>query len=76
MDNKLLVTLITIEMKTHSPATFTFKEVNHLLDYVATYAEDGMLSRASNMQLSAHSDAGYLNEEIFRSRASDHMCLS
>ena len=63
-------------MKRHSPTTFTLKEVHHLLEYVATYPDDGMLFRASNTQLSAHSDAGYLNEPKTKSRASARMHLS
>ena len=76
VDNKPLVALRTIALKTHSPTIFTLKEFHHLPDYVATYPDDGMLFRSSNMQLSAHSDAGYLNEGKARSRASAHVCLS
>ena len=43
VDNKLLVTLRTIAIKTHSPIILILNEVNHLLDYVATYPDDGML---------------------------------
>ena len=49
VDNKLLVTLSTIAMKTHSPTTFTRQEVHHLLDYVATCPDDGAMLRFSNM---------------------------
>ena len=76
VDNKLVVALSTIAMNTHSPTSFTLQEVNHLLDYVATYPNDGIIYRASKMQLAAHSDAGYLNEPKARSRASAHVCLS
>ena len=59
VDNKLLVVLSAIAMKTHSPTTFTLQEVYHLLNYVATHPDDGMSFRPSNMQLLAHSDAGH-----------------
>ena len=76
VENKLLVALSDVAMKTHLPATLTLKEVHHLLDYVATYLDDGALFHASNMQLSAHLDASCLNEPKARSRASTHACLS
>ena len=63
-------------MKTHSPTTFTLKEVNHLPVYVDTYPDDGMFLRASKMKISFQSDAGYLNEEISISRASTHAHIS
>ena len=75
-DNKLLVALSAISMKNHSPTTFTLKEVHHILDCVATCPDDGTLFRSSNMQLSAHSDAGYLKEPKSRSRSSAHLHLS
>ena len=63
-------------MNTHSPTSFTLQEVNHLLDYVSAYLNDGIIYRASKMQLVAHSDTGYLNEPKARSRASTHIYLS
>ena len=47
-----------------------------LLDYVATYPNNGIVCRASNMILCAHADAGFLNESISRSRAGTHIFLS
>ena len=76
VDNKLLGALSAIAMKTHSPTTFTRQEVHHLLDYVATCPDDGTMFRSSNMQLSAHSNAGCLNEPKAKSRASGHACPS
>ena len=74
--NNLLVALNAITMKTHSPTTFTLQEVHHQLNYVATHPDNGTLFRASKMQLSAHSDARFLNEAKARSRASAHVHLS
>ena len=50
--------------------------VDQLLDYVATYPDDGTTFRASHMILAAHSDASFLNESKSRSRAGAHIFLS
>jgi hypothetical protein len=47
-----------------------------LLDYVATYPNDGIVYRASDMVLCAHADASYLNETKSCSRAGAHIYLS
>ena len=47
-----------------------------LLDYVATYPNDGILFRNSDMILAVHEDAGFLNESRARSRAGAHIFLS
>ncbi len=47
-----------------------------LLNYVATYPNDSIVYRVSNMVLCTHADAGYLNETRSRSRAGAHICLS
>jgi hypothetical protein len=56
----------------------TNERVNHLLDYCAsaTYPNDGILYRASNMILAAHSNAAYLNVSKARSQAGAHIMLS
>lgn len=40
----------------------TLAAVKHLLDYVTTYPNDGIIYRTSKMILSTHSDAGFNNE--------------
>ena len=75
-DNKILVALGSIATQAHPPTKKTASLVHHLLDYVATYPNDGMMHRKSLMQLAAHSDAGYLNEQQGKSRASVHAHLS
>jgi hypothetical protein len=40
----------------------TEQAVNLLLNYVATYPNDGIVYRESNMILCAHADAGFLNK--------------
>ena len=47
-----------------------------LLDYCATYPNDGITYRASDMVLCGHSDAGFNNETRSRSRAGAHIFLS
>jgi len=76
VDNKLLVALGSIATKTHAPTQQTSTTTDHLLDYVATHPNDGIIYRKSLMQLAAHSDAGHLNEPNARSRASAHTHLS
>ena len=47
-----------------------------LLDYVATYPDDGILFRKHDMILAAHADSGFLNESKARSTSGDHIFLS
>ena len=47
-----------------------------MLDYLATYPNDGIMYRASNMILAAHSDACFRNESKGRSQAGAHIFLS
>ena len=49
--------------------------MTHLLNYVSTYSNDGLICKKSKMQLGAHSDAGYLNEPNAQSHASAHICM-
>ena len=43
---------------------------------MATYPNDGILFRKSDMILAAHADAGFLNESRARSRAGAHIFFS
>ncbi len=61
VDNKLLVVLSAIAARQAQSTIATEQAVNLLLDYVATYTNDGIVYQASNMILCAHSDAGFLN---------------
>ena len=47
-----------------------------MLDYLATYPNDGIVYRSRNMILAAHSDAGFHNESKGRSQAGAHIFLS
>ncbi len=62
VDNKLLVALSAIVARQAKATIATEQAVHLLLDYVATYQNDCIIYRASNMILCAHSDAGFLNE--------------
>eukprot|EP00804_Cyclotella_cryptica_P004183 CCRYP_014549-RF/>CCRYP_014549-RF protein AED:0.42 eAED:0.42 QI:0/-1/0/1/-1/1/1/0/277 len=76
VDNKLLVALSTISSQQTAATQDTAAAVHQLLDYVATYPNDGITYRASSMVLAAHSDASYLTEPGSRSRAGAHIFLA
>eukprot|EP00804_Cyclotella_cryptica_P031011 CCRYP_013601-RB/>CCRYP_013601-RB protein AED:0.37 eAED:0.20 QI:0/-1/0/1/-1/1/1/0/551 len=61
VDNKLRHALSKIGTQQAAATEATNSRINHLLDYCATYPNDGISYRASNMILAAHSDAAYLN---------------
>ena len=50
--------------------------ITQLLDYVPTYPDDGILSKASGMVLVAHADAGFLNKTNARSREGAHILFT
>ena len=58
---KLLVALSAIGAKQAAATEDTAAEIEQLLDYVATYPNDGILFRKSDMILAAHADAVFLN---------------
>ena len=62
VDNKLLVTLNSIVTQQAAATEAANYAVNQMLDYLATYANDGIVYRASNMILAAHSHTGFHNE--------------
>ena len=71
-----MVALGSIATQTNVPTKKTFDLVTHLLNYVSTYQNDGIVHRKSNIQLAAHSNAGCLNESKAKGRASAHIYLS
>jgi hypothetical protein len=74
--NKLLIALNAISTR-QAKATITTEQAVHLLlEYVATYPNDGIVYQASNMIICAHADAGFLNKTKSRSRAGVHIYLS
>ena len=61
VNNKLLVTLNSIGTHQAAATESTNEAFNQMLDYIATYPNDGIVYRASYMILAAHSDAGFQN---------------
>ena len=57
--NKLLVELSAIGPQQASVTEDTAAASGQLLDYVATYPNDDILFRKSDMILAAHADAGF-----------------
>jgi hypothetical protein len=76
VDNKLLIALRAITACQAKATVATEQAVDLLLDYVATYPNDGIVYHASDMILFAHADAGFLNKTNSRSRAGAHIYLS
>ena len=76
VDNKLLCALSAIGSRQAAATEKTNVAVAQLLDYVATYPDDGIIYRPSDMVLCAHSDAGFHNETRGRSRNGAHIFLS
>ena len=76
MNNKLLVALSAISSQQVLATEETNKAIHQLLDYCATYPDNGILYRSSSMVLAAHSDAGFANETKSRRRAGAHIFLS
>ena len=75
-DNKLLLALIAICAKQAAATEETAAAIEQLLDYVATYPDDGIIFRKSDTILAAQKDAGFLNESRARIRAGAHIFLS
>jgi hypothetical protein len=76
VNNKLLVALSAIAASQAKATVTTEQAVNLLLNYVATYPNEGIFYRASNMILCAHADAGFLNKTNSCSKAGAHIYLS
>jgi hypothetical protein len=77
VNNKLLVALNHAISAQQAKATIhTEQLVEMLLNYIATYPNDGIVYRASDMVLCAHADASYLNATQYCSRAGEHIFLS
>jgi hypothetical protein len=76
VNNKLLVALSAITARQSNATVATEQVVNLLLDYVATYPNNGIAYQSSNMIICAHANAGFLNETKSCSRAGAHIFLS
>ena len=73
VNNMLLVDLIAIGSQQASSTEDTNKAIHQLLDYCATYLDDGILYRSSDMILAGQYDAGFNNETRARSIAGVHI---
>ena len=62
VNRKLLVTLSAIGAQQAAETEETANTIEQLLDYVATYLDDDILFRKSDVILEVHADAGFLNE--------------
>ena len=76
VDKELLVTLNYIGTHQAAATEATNEAVPQLLDYLATYPNDGIVYQARNTILAAHSDAEFHNESKGRSEARAHIFLS
>ena len=76
VNNELLVDLSTIGSQQASATEDTNKAVQQLLYYCATYPDDFILYRSSDLILTGHSDAGFNNETRALSRAGAHIYFS
>ena len=75
-DSNLIVDLIKLGSTQAAATELTNAELSQLLDYLATYPNDGIIYRARDTILAAHSDASYLNVSRACSRAGAHIMLS
>ncbi len=73
VDNKLLATLSTLSSQQATTTKATNDAITQLLDYLATYPNDGSTYCASNMILCAHADNGFHNESKGHGRAGAHI---
>ena len=76
MNNKVMVALSTIGLQQASATEDTNKAIHQLLDYCATYPDDGIIYRSSNMILAGHSDAVFNNKTRAQSRVGAQTFLS
>ena len=76
VNNKLLVALSTIGAQQEAATEDIVAAIGKLLDYVATYPNDGILLRKSDMILTEQADVGSLNKSRAISRAGAHIFLS
>ena len=68
--------LSVIRAQQDSATVEMLKAINQILDYCATYPDDGIVYRSSDMILNAHSDAGFNNKTKSRSIAGAYIFLS
>ena len=72
----MLVALSDIAYEQASPTKSKMEKVDQFLDYVASQEHAVLTYKASDMVLTVHSDASYLNESKAQSRAGGHFFMS
>ena len=75
VDNKLLISLNELGQQIDSSTKATNNAITQILDYVATYSYGVITFRSSDMVLSTHPNAAYLNVNKARSLAGAHIML-
>lgn len=76
VDNKLLATHSTISAQQAKATQRTVAAIDQLLDYVATYPANGTTYCSSGMMLATYSDASFLIENGFHSKAGAQIYLT
>jgi hypothetical protein len=76
VDNKLLAILSTLSSQQATATEATNVAMNQLLDYLATYPDNGTTYCASNMILCAHTNAVFHNESKGRNQDGAHIFVS
>jgi hypothetical protein len=76
VDCTMLTTLSKLASRQSRPTTALYADVQHFLQYAATYPEASITYTASDMRLVLWSDSSYLSESNSRSRAGGHHYLS
>ena len=75
VDNKLLVSINSIVNQQFLATLKTNEAINHFLDYLATYPNEGIVYRSINMVLAVHSYVVFHNESKGLSQAGYHIFL-
>ena len=76
VNNKLLVALSEIGSQQEDTTKRTNDAITKLLNYVATYPNEGIVYWASDMILAANADTSYLNIRKARNRVGAHIMLT
>jgi hypothetical protein len=76
VDNKLLATLSTLSSQQATATEATNVAMNQLLDFLATYPNNGTTYCASTMVLCAHDDAGFHNKSKGCSQTGAHIFVT
>ena len=76
IDGTMQTALSSIAINQADPTEETMRRIKQFLDYAASQEEPVLTFCASDMVLSGHSDAGYLNEQHARSRVGGHWFCS